>query len=63
MISLAEPPSPTAQRQYILISKVLQNLANNTLPGAKEEYMRALNDFITTNLEEMKDFFEKILVL
>ena len=62
MISLAEPPCPTAQRQYILISKVLQNLANNTLPGAKEEYMRTLNDFITTNLEEMKDFFEKILV-
>jgi len=25
-----------AQRQLILVTKVLQNLANDTLPGAKE---------------------------
>jgi hypothetical protein len=27
-----------AQRQLILVTKVLQNLANDTLPGAKEVY-------------------------
>jgi hypothetical protein len=36
---LKEPPHSTAQRQLILIAKVLQNLANDTLPGKKEGYV------------------------
>ena len=32
-----------AQRQLILVTKVLQNLANDTLPGKKEGYMERLN--------------------
>jgi len=58
---MEEPPTPTAQRQYILLGKVLQNLSNNTLPGAKEEYMNKLNEFITNNQDDLQAFFDKIL--
>mgnify|MGYP001065883202 FL=1 len=40
----------------------MQNLSNDTLPGAKEEYMKRLNDFITSNSDELRDFFERVLV-
>lgn len=40
-----ENPNPMAQRQLILVAKVLQNLTNDTLPGIKEAYMQALNEF------------------
>jgi len=62
MFGLAEvPPTPTAQRQLILIGKLLQNLANNTLPGSKEAYMEKLNEFITNNQDELRKFFDDIL--
>jgi hypothetical protein len=50
-----------AQRQFILVSKVLQNLANNTLPGAKEHYMEQLNSFITTNKAALEQFYGKLV--
>lgn len=53
--------SQTAQRQLILVSKVLQNLANDTLPGSKEEYMEKLNNFITTNKETLSAFYQEIV--
>jgi len=58
---LESPPSPTAQRQLILVGKVLQNLANNTLPGNKEDYMQRLNEFITNNQSDLLDFYNQIL--
>jgi len=58
---LEEPPLPTAQRQLILVGKVLQNLSNNTLPGAKEEYMQKLNEFITNNQGDVQKFFDDLL--
>lgn len=57
-----EPPTPTAQRQYILVGKVIQNLANGTLPGSKEDYMDRLNDFITSNQDDLQAFLDRILV-
>jgi hypothetical protein len=50
-----------AQRQLILISKVIQNLANDTLPGAKEEYMEKLNAFITSNKPTLERFYSRIM--
>jgi len=58
---LEDHPCPTAQRQLILVSKVLQNLSNNTLPGSKEDYMQRLNDFITNNTGELNEFYDRIL--
>jgi hypothetical protein len=50
-----------AQRQLILISKVLQNLANDTMPGNKEEYMEKLNAFITSNKPTLERFYSQIM--
>jgi hypothetical protein len=44
----------------ILLSKTLQNLANGTLPGKKEEYMQKLNEWIASNQESVHDFVDKI---
>ncbi|RYC65279.1 hypothetical protein CHU98_g953 [Xylaria longipes] len=45
-----EPPSKEMRRGLLLIAKVIQNLANNVLFGAKEPYMYPLNDFLTQNI-------------
>eukprot|EP01087_Luapelamoeba_hula_P003796 TRINITY_DN1364_c1_g1_i5.p1 TRINITY_DN1364_c1_g1~~TRINITY_DN1364_c1_g1_i5.p1 ORF type:complete len:237 (-),score=57.28 TRINITY_DN1364_c1_g1_i5:100-810(-) len=58
---LEEAPLPTAQRQLILLAKVLQNLANDTLPGTKEAYMERLNEFITNNQEDLRNYFNRTL--
>ena len=47
---LQTPPNETAQRYFVLLSKSLQNLANETLPGTNEEFMARMNEFITKNL-------------
>jgi len=58
---LKEPPHSTAQRQLILVAKVLQNLANDTLPGKKESFMERLNLFITTNQEPLKEYYRQLV--
>ena len=60
--TISDPPTSTAQRQYILVGKVLQNLSNNMLPGAKEEYMSKLSEFITNNQDELQRFYDDLLV-
>jgi len=51
-----------AQRQLILIAKVMQNLANDTLPGKKEGYMERLNEFITSNQNHLRGFYADLNV-
>eukprot|EP01088_Endostelium_zonatum_P012083 TRINITY_DN2624_c0_g2_i1.p1 TRINITY_DN2624_c0_g2~~TRINITY_DN2624_c0_g2_i1.p1 ORF type:complete len:983 (-),score=210.82 TRINITY_DN2624_c0_g2_i1:156-3104(-) len=58
---LNEVAHPTAQRQLILLSKVLQNLANDTLPGVKEAYMEKLNEFISNNRGSLQKFYDKLI--
>jgi len=53
-------PSDRLQRQLILLGKVLQNLANGVLFGKKEPFMIGMNDFISSNLEQVNDWMEKI---
>jgi len=57
-----DPPNDSTQRKLILLSKVLQNLANEAQFGNKEPYMATLNDFLVQNLEPLHKFFDKILV-
>jgi len=56
----AEPPDESSQRKLVLLSKVLQNLANGVQFGAKEEYMSSLNTFIVDNLPLLHKFFDTI---
>ncbi|KAI0202508.1 GTPase [Astrocystis sublimbata] len=58
-----EPPSKEMRRGLLLIAKVIQNLANNVLFGAKEPYMYPLNDFLTQNIYNVTTFLREISVL
>jgi len=44
----------------LLISKVLQNVANGV--QFKEEHMASMNDFVTRNREKIFGFFDTISV-
>ncbi|KAJ3578004.1 hypothetical protein NPX13_g2562 [Xylaria arbuscula] len=57
-----EPPSKEMRRGLLLIAKVIQNLANNVLFGAKEPYMYPLNDFLTQNIYKVTTFLREISV-
>ncbi|KAL1917866.1 uncharacterized protein VTP21DRAFT_3700 [Calcarisporiella thermophila] len=48
------------RRGLTLITKVIQNLANNVLFGAKEPYMTVLNDFLTSNIYRVTTFLRDI---
>ncbi|KAK3315246.1 hypothetical protein B0H66DRAFT_337826 [Apodospora peruviana] len=56
------PPSKEMRRGLLLIAKVIQNLANNVLFGAKEPFMFPLNDFLTHNIYRVTTFLREISV-
>ncbi|KAG0375555.1 MAG: hypothetical protein J3R72DRAFT_528012 [Linnemannia gamsii] len=48
------------RRGLLLITKVIQNLANNVLFGAKEPFMIVLNTFLTSNIHKVTRFLGNI---
>lgn len=59
---ISTAPSKEMRRGLLLIAKIIQNLANNVLFGAKESYMFPLNDFLTQNIYEVTAFLRTISV-
>ncbi|KAL5596495.1 uncharacterized protein BROUX77_007179 [Berkeleyomyces rouxiae] len=57
---ISTPPSKEMRRGLLLIAKVVQNLANNVLFGAKEPFMFPLNDFLTENIYRVTTFLREI---
>jgi neurofibromin 1 len=55
-------PSKDMRRGLLLIAKIVQNLANNVLFGAKEPWMFPLNDFLTQNIYRVTTFLREISV-
>jgi len=55
-----EYPDEKTGRCLTLIAKALQNLANFTRFGGKEEYMESLNEFVERELPNMKNFLDLI---
>ncbi len=55
--------SKEMRRGLLLIAKVIQNLANNVLFGAKEAYMVSLNDFLVKNITSCTTFLIEISAL
>jgi hypothetical protein len=49
-----------AQRNLLMISKIIQNLANNVFFGDKESFMIPANTFIASNLPKLNFFFDSI---
>jgi hypothetical protein len=58
-LTTASLPAYTA-RTLTLVAKVVQNLANLVVFGAKEPYMTGVNDVITSNLAGVKAFLRSI---
>ena len=58
-----EAPSMASRRGLVLVSKGLQNLSNGIQFGSKEEYMMPMNQFIVSNLHNVRQFLEKIAVM
>jgi hypothetical protein len=50
------PPSPEARRQLLLVTKVLQNLANDVRFGNKEQHMSPMNTFLDNNQDSFNQF-------
>lgn len=59
---VSAPPTKEMRRGLLLIAKVIQNLANNVLFGAKEPYMFPLIDFLTNNIYKVTTFLREISV-
>ncbi|KAI9839685.1 MAG: Ras GTPase activating protein ira2 [Sclerophora amabilis] len=57
---VASTPTKEMRRGLLLIGKVVQNLANNVLFGAKEPYMSPLNDFLAHNIYQVTAFLRTI---
>ncbi|CAO3626389.1 unnamed protein product [Cunninghamella echinulata] len=51
------------RRGHLMATKVIQNLANNVLFGAKEAYMIVLNDFLTGNIYKVTSFLREISIV
>jgi len=54
------PPSGTARKHLILISKVLQNLANGVQFSSKEAFMIKLNSLITNSQQQYERFLDRL---
>uniref|UniRef100_A0A4W5QW24 RAS protein activator like 3 n=1 Tax=Hucho hucho TaxID=62062 RepID=A0A4W5QW24_9TELE len=61
LFGLTQPyPEPATLRTLTFTAKVIQNLANFTLFGEKEEYMLFMNDFLQQHWERMRCFLQTV---
>ncbi|OQR91675.1 Ras GTPase activation domain-containing protein [Achlya hypogyna] len=51
---------PTTRRATVLVAKLLQNLANNVLFGAKEPYMTPFNGFVRRNYTAVVALYDRL---
>lgn len=56
---ITEKPEREGQASLKIVSKVMQNLANDA-KQQKEEYMQQLAEFVEVNRVRMKDYFKKL---
>lgn len=55
-------PGPHILRHLLLLSKVVQTVANGVLFGQKEAYMMVLNPFIEANQDRLREFLVAVSV-
>ncbi|XP_056265673.1 ras/Rap GTPase-activating protein SynGAP isoform X3 [Pseudoliparis swirei] len=61
LFGLTQPyPEPNTLRTLTLTAKVIQNLANFTLFGEKEEYMLFMNEFLQQHWDGMRGFLHTV---
>jgi neurofibromin 1 len=54
------PIDQSGRRNLLLVGKVLQNLANETFFGAKEDYMVPMNSFMGGALKQLQDYIHNL---
>ncbi|PRP73229.1 regulator of chromosome condensation domain-containing protein, partial [Planoprotostelium fungivorum] len=54
-------PSITNPTAYGLVVNVLQNLANETLPGLKNSHLKKLDQFVLENTSKLHRFYDEIV--
>ena len=59
---LQDPPSSESQRILILITRMIQHLANETLPSTKQQNLVKLDEFVSNNISALHLFYDRILV-
>lgn len=59
---LALPRTKAVKKLLLQATRMMQNLANNMMFGAKETHLISLNDFITNNLYRVASFLREISV-
>jgi hypothetical protein len=59
---LAELPPKKAGRTLMLLSKILQNLANGVQFGQKEEFMKSSNTYLEKKEKEVYKYLLSIIV-
>jgi len=58
----ASSDSREVRRALLLITKVIQNLANNMVFGNKEPHMKVLNSFLSENIRQVTKFLSDVAV-
>ena len=56
------PDTREIRRALLLITKVIQNLANNVVFGGKEPHMKILNPFLSENIRQVTKFLSDLAV-
>jgi hypothetical protein len=46
----------------VLLAKVLQNLANETRPGERQDFMLRLDEFVVNNIQPLHQYYDKLAV-
>jgi neurofibromin 1 len=52
--------SKDIRRGLLLITKIIQNLANNVMFGIKESFLTGLNEFLAINITRVHEFLREI---
>ena len=56
-----EPPSKSVKKELTNISRILQNLANETAPSDKNPFLAPFDEFVEQEIPKIRDFYRDIV--
>jgi len=56
----SEKPSQSAQKELTNVSRILQNLANETAPSEKNAFLAPFDDFVQQEIPKIRDFYKEV---
>lgn len=57
----SEEPKPSAKKELTNVSRILQNLANETSPSAKNKFLAPFDDFVEQEIPKMRELYDEIV--